>query len=175
MAEERARQLRGYMANLRSVETMKCGYFGMLLICAGMALGCSRSAPDPEPVVYSVSARQLPPDSVYSRVTWSQLAGPPPVAVRDETPLILPVMNVDLPKSTLGEALRLIALKVSFRADYPPELANRPVSVKISGRLDEVVREIGRQANVETDIDREARIIRAADNSTVPRLTTVVQ
>ena len=142
----------------------------------GVALnGAAGCAPAPAPVkpkveYYYPAYRQLPPEPVYSRLTWSNLPQPAAQPPREKGPYLSPVILFELGDSTLQEAVEAISQTIGYQWSFPPDAAKRHVRVKMKGSVGEILNEISRQANVETEIDHEARIVRVIDRSTVPQL-----
>ena len=129
-------------------------------------LGCSRNE-SKGPVVeyYEPAYRQLPPEPVYSRVGWSHLSGPIKPRVRQDAPLLMPVMAFELPRSTVGEAIEALAQAIGYSWSYPPEAAGRRIAIKMTAPIDEILREIGRQGGVYGVLDHEERRIRVVSKS----------
>jgi len=140
-------------------------------------LGCS-AKPKVEVEKYPVVGRQIAPEPVYSRLTWSQIPQPipPSVPVRDSkvrysnVPYFRPVIKVELKRSTLGEAIQALAQTMGYESSYPRELAKKKVQVNTVGTIEDSLKEIERQAGVRTEIDHERRIVRVIDEKTEPRL-----
>ena len=139
-----------------------------LVIFAG-AVSCS-SGPSVYVEPYHVAYRQAPPEPVYSRLMWSQLPGPIRPKSTAEAPLYLPVVSIELPNATLGEAIEALATTMGYRWDYPSGLARRPVHIKMDGTADEILSEIGRQGGVQTMFDHEARMVRVMGDGVRPSL-----
>lgn len=139
-----------------------------LLFC-----GCSSSVSREKKVeFYPVAYRQLPPEPVYSRTTWSNLPAPIPGQARtDGSPYISPQIGANLYDSTLEEAIQVIARTIGYRWECPPAAAQRRVSVKQSGSVEEVLGAVERQAGVHAEIDRSQRVIRVTDSGTAPYLS----
>ena len=156
---------------------MKRGTRLMLLTFGSIAAavsGCSYS-PRAEVVKYDVAARQTAPEPVYSRVTWSHLPEPSPPRARaredlKNVPLFRPVVSFELRQTSLGEAVQSLAQTIGYDWSFPKELARRKVKVRTVGTVEEVLKEIDRQAGVKSEIDHEHRIVRVIDTRTEPKL-----
>ena len=126
---------------------------------------------DPQPVeYYDVAFRQLPPAPVYSRVMWSQLPHPVKPKVQNTAPLLLPVVDFEMPQTTLGEAVEALAQAMGYRWHYPSGASGRKIAIRMSGSVEEVLAEITRQAGVQGVMDHEKRIVMILDEEMVPRL-----
>lgn len=119
---------------------------------------------------YPVVRRRSTPEPVYGRMMWSHLPEPSPLRSKNTAPMLLPVLEFELPKSSLGESVEALAQAIGFRWDYPEALASRPVSIRMSGTVEEVLREISRQANVSAELDHDLRVVRVLDAGTRPQL-----
>lgn len=119
---------------------------------------------------YHVAYRQLPPEPVYSRVTWSHLPQPIRPKVRNEAPLFLPTISFEFPNTTLYEAVEALAQTIGYRWEYPEGVGDRKIRIRMTGTVEEVLDEIGRQGNVHGVLDHENRIVRVMEESTTPML-----
>ena len=141
------------------------------------SVGCA-GKPATEIETYPVAGRQVAPEPVYSRVTWSQLPQPiPPKAVTrdsrgkyDNVPLFRPVIKVELERSTLGEAIQALAQTIGYESSYPKALAGKKVRLNTVGTIEDSLKEIERQAGVKTELDHDQRVVRVIDKLTEPRL-----
>ena len=140
---------------------------GLLLIMP--QVGCSTSEARPV-VFYRTAYRQSPPAPVYSRVMWSQLPEPIPPRASDNAPYLLPEISFIQPDSTLEEAIEALAQTMGYRWQFPPEVAKRPIRIKMDGTVEEVLAEIGKQAGLETQLDHESRMVRVLKSGVIPRL-----
>jgi hypothetical protein len=135
----------------------------IILSVAILGLGACSSAKEPKgPFIeyYQPAFRQFPPEPVYSRLTWSHLSQPIKPKVRENAPLLMPTMAFELPRTTLGEAIEALAQSIGYYWSYPPESAGRPVAIKMTGSVDQILREIGRQADVYAVLDHKGRMVR---------------
>ena len=135
-----------------------------ILITAALAFGvtaCSSKEPDGPIVEYYYPAyRQFAPEPVYSRLSWSHLPQPIHPKSKDNSPLLMPTLAIDLPRSTLGEAIQALAQTMGYTWTYPQDVAGRTIAIKMTGSVDEILGEIGRQARVLTVLDNESRMVR---------------
>lgn len=114
---------------------------------------------------YSYSEKRFPREPVYSRLMWSHL--PRPVVskshnrdVRDnKAPLLSPELEFHMEEVTLQEALEALGSTIGYRVIYPNYLGSRLVSLKMSGRVDEIVRELCKQGQVMVRMDSKQRVI----------------
>src|SRR5262245_36490409 len=126
----------------------------IILVGALGLFGCSSKKPV-EPVIeyYQPAFRQLPPEPVYSRLTWGHLPQPIKPKVRESAPLLMPVMAFELPRTTLGEAIEALAQSIGYYWSYPADVSRRPIAIKMTGSVDQILREIGKQADVYAILD----------------------
>ena len=145
---------------------------GVLLAGIGtFMLGGCTTAPQAYEVDYYHSAyRQLPPEPVYSRVTWTHLPQPIRTKVRDEAPLFMPTISFELPRSSLEEAIEALAQTIGYTWQYPKQVGKRKIAIKMIGTVQEVLDEINRQASVHAVLDHDQRIVRVMDEATAPSL-----
>ncbi|MBP9838300.1 MAG: hypothetical protein KBC84_06260 [Proteobacteria bacterium] len=150
----------------------------LLILAAGVSTftACSSSSPKYDKELYTVeyykpSFRQAPPEPVYSRVMWSQTSQPIKPKVKENAPLLMPEVDIELPKSNLEEAIQAIAQTIGYTWSYPKEIGSKPVRLKMVATVDEVLAEIDRQTNVTTVLDHESRVLKVVNNSLVPQLT----
>jgi hypothetical protein len=129
-----------------------------------LASACA-STPDPQEKIeyYQPAYRQLPSEPAYSRMTWSHLPSPVPLAAAEKGPYFLPVMRAEFSETTLGEAVQVLAKTIGYRADSPAAVAGRKISVRFSGTLDEILVEVSKQGGVYAQLDHEAKVIRIGD------------
>lgn len=129
-------------------------------------------SPPPERKVeyYPVVKRQAPPQTVYSRVMWSHLPAPATLQSKEKTPLLQPVMHFDLAKSNLAEALEALAQTIGYRLQYPAKWSKRPISIELTGTVEEALAEVARQAGVSASLDHELRLVKVAEKGVSPSL-----
>lgn len=135
----------------------------------GACVSCASDVPPPVEY-YQPAYRQSPPEPVYSRLMWSHLPSPIQPKSAGTAPLIMPVISFELPDATLEEAIEALAQTMGYRWDYPKQAAKRPIHIRMEGTIDEVLQEIGRQANVQTMLDHEKRLVRVMEKEMLPRL-----
>lgn len=141
----------------------------LILISLLGTLACSAN----EPVAveyYQPAYRTSPPAPVYSRVMWSHLPRPIAPKARDTAPLILPEVQFEFPNSNLGEAIEALAQTMGYRWHYPSSVSNRKIQIRMEGTVEEVLREISAQANVQAQFDHKKRLIIVFDSNMIPRL-----
>lgn len=144
---------------------------GILFIALVSLLGlasCSSNEPTgPLVEYYQPAFRQFPPEPVYSRLTWSHLPQPIKPKVRENAPLLMPTMSFELPRSTLGAAIEALAQSIGYYWSYPPESASRPIAIKMTGSVDQILKEIGRQADVYAVLDHKGRMVRVVSGEMI--------
>lgn len=158
-------------APLRNLPGRGTGWrlLGCLLLAAAAIAGCTNKQPSPVEY-YQPAYRQFPPDPVYSRVMWSHLPQPIPPRTGDQAPLLLPVISFELPDSTLGEAVEALAQTMGYRWHFPSQVANRPVRIRMEGTVEEVLAEIGKQAQVQAKLDHHQRMVLVLGPGMSPQL-----
>ncbi len=133
---------------------------------------CSSAKKEEKSVIeyYPVAYRQLAPQPVYSRVTWSNLPGPIPPKVRDNAPLLLPTISFELHRTNLDEAIQALAQTMGYTWSYPAEVAKKKISINMVAPVDEILREIESQAKVNAVLDHESRTLRIVSGNTAAQL-----
>jgi hypothetical protein len=139
--------------------------FIVTILTALVMLGCAK----PQAIVivqeYQPAFRQVAPEPVYSRVTWSQLPQPIRPKAKKESPLILPTLSFDLTDSNLKEAIEALAQSLGYRSIYAKQIENRPVSIKMVGSVQEILENISRQANVSANLSHSRRVVEVYEES----------
>ena len=148
---------------------MKARYLSAMLLAL---TACSSTVSDPVKVTYYQPVyRTSPPDSVYSRVMWSNLPHPIQPRAKANAPLILPTVTFDMPNATFDQAIEALAQSLGYRWDYPNYLAKKKIRIRITdGSVEQVLAEINRQANTNAMLDHERRIVRVVDGDSSPKL-----
>lgn len=154
---------------------MKQKFAPAILVLAAVLFAAAGCAPPPGPAprkveYYYPAFRQVAPEPVYSRLTWSNLPQPVMDPPREKGPYLSPVIAFNLGDSTLQEAIEAISQTIGYQWSFPPEAAKRHVRVKMKGSVGEILSEISRQAEVEAQIDHQSRIVRVFDRATTPQL-----
>jgi hypothetical protein len=139
--------------------------------------GCVAAKTEPEfkKEYYFPQTRQLPPDDVYARTMWTHPPQPIRPKPRETAPLLMPNISVEFENSTLEESLDAVSQSVGYRWRSSRGLATKPISVRMEGTVDEVLDEIGRQADVSITFDHDARMIVARPlgaERVLPKATT---
>lgn len=119
---------------------------------------------------YRPAFRQSGPEPVYSRVMWSHLPDPIRPQAAEQAPVMMPVISFEFPDSTLEETVEALAQTMGYRWHYPQHLGKRVIQINMEGTIDEILKEIGRQAKVETMLDHELRLVRVIEKRTLPQL-----
>ncbi|MCC6952812.1 MAG: hypothetical protein IT290_01705 [Deltaproteobacteria bacterium] len=136
---------------------------------ASLLCGCAPKKTVEEKFYYPAT-RQLPPEPVYSRVSWSHLSHPVPLSARERTPYLEPVVSVNYRNSTLGEAMSGLAKSFGYRLEMAGELETRPVSISTTGTLEQVFAVMRRESGVLVSLDHNEKVFRVADGAIVPQL-----
>ena len=114
---------------------------------------------------YDVAYRQFAPDPVYSRLMWSQLPQPIRTKSRETAPLLMPSVSFEFPRSNLQEAVEAVAQSIGYNWSYPKGIGGRPVALRMTGTIEEVLQEIGRQTRVVAVLDHENRVLRVLEST----------
>jgi len=138
-----------------------------LILVLACLVACSSK---PTQKWWPIADRQLPDEASYSRLTWEHKAFAIPPAANSNGSYLMPKMQLDIPNSTVQESLNLLSAAIKYRTDIPQSVADRPVSLKLTARLDDILREIDRQAGVASVIDPTSRTIYVKDAGIAPRL-----
>jgi len=123
---------------------------------------------------YKVVRQQLPPEPVYSRLTWSQLPAPAVAChsceAKEKAPLLQPVIQFNLAKSNLAEALEAVSQTIGYRLEFPAKWSKRPISINFTGTVEQALAEIAQQAGVRASLDHELRLVKVVDKKVTPYL-----
>ncbi len=141
----------------------------ILIGMCSMVFGCS-SKPMYRVVYYKPAYRQSPPEETYSRLTWSHLPEPVRPKARDDAPLLLPEVFVELKDASLDEAVEAVAQTMGYRWEYPDVSSGNRITIHMEGSVEEVLDEIRRQSKIPLAFDHEKRMIRLQDRTTQLRL-----
>ncbi len=122
--------------------------------------------------VHIFAVRQLPLPPVYNRIKTVHLASPLPS--REEHPvsnkIINPVFQFEAENSTLGEVAIILANTAKYSAYCDPSLANRDFSLITLGTIDEIAKEIEKEAGITVELNHENKEIRFLNNYQKERL-----
>jgi hypothetical protein len=142
-----------------------------ILVAAGTCLllsGCSSEKPKgPEIEYYQAAYRQLPPEPVYGRLMWSNLPAPIHPRARETAPLLMPTMAFEFPRSNLGDTIQALAQAIGYTWSCPNDVAKRPIAIKMTAPVDQILREISRQGQVYGVLDHEQRVVRVVSKSMI--------
>lgn len=146
------------------IRNLKTLFLAVALVC--LLAGCSSSsAPAKEPeIVYTPAFRKLPPEPVYSRLTWSHLPEPIPGKSKEKPPYLWPVISVDLADATLAEALDALTQTIGYQSYYPVEISERKVSLKMRGTVEEILSVIAGQVGVVAELNHTERMVRVVED-----------
>ena len=141
-----------------------CGVFLIALSFSGCSALTSHQDPEVEkPIeVYQVANRQLPPKQVYNRLRWVHLPQPLPEkvgAVPTES-YILPIVQLELEDATLQEAVDALAATTSYQSYCENRIANKKITIKALGTIDELVEKISKEAGILAEVDHDTQSIR---------------
>ncbi len=143
------------------------GTISLIVFTGVVFVGCAENPPAES---FKVAYRQSPPEPVYSRLMWSHLPDPIKPKSTEDAPYYLPTITVELPNSTLGEAIEAVATTMGYRWDYPERLGKRPIHLKMEGTVEEILKEINRQGKVRAVLDHPRRLVRVGGNEVQPSL-----
>lgn len=120
---------------------------------------------------YRPVVRQLPPEPVYSRLTWSHPPKPIPHEPEEVEPVYLPFSaQYEFKSATLEEALNGAAQSIGYEARYTKLIASRPVSIELEGTLEEFLKELCKQTGTVARISTYERWIELVDDAVAPGL-----
>lgn len=144
----------------------------LLVLSLLTTIGCAPAKKEEKTVIeyYPVAYRQLAPQPVYSRVTWSHLPGPIPPKVRDNAPLLMPEVSFEMHRTNLDEAIQALAQTIGYTWSYPANVAKKKVSINMVAPVDEILREIENQTKVKAVLDHESRTLRIVSGNTAAQL-----
>ena len=145
----------------------RAGLFCLAVIAGGLP-ACS--APEAPKEVYRIAQRQYGPPPVYSRLTWSHLPKPVTPKAQNEAPLVLPIIEFEMPDATLREAVEALAQSLGYRWHYPNRVASRKIQIRMEGTVEEILREISAQTGVYGEFDHERRLLTIVDDRMKPKL-----
>lgn len=125
--------------------------------------GCAGTPPEaPVAETFSLASRQLPPEPVYNRLRW--VFPPQPLPSRDGAKStagqIVPLIDFDVKNATLEEAARILAASARYHYYVASDLANKKVSLKVLGNVDDIANKIEKLANIAVVVDHSNREIR---------------
>ena len=153
-----------------------CSTFACSLLLTAALSGCSSNT-DATAIkvvqeVYYPTRRQTPPEPVYSRVAWSHLPKPIGSVSSNNTVFLKKSVSYEFKKSNLEQAINAIADNIGFEAIYPPDVAKRPVSMKLDGTPDEALAMLGEKTNTSIEVNQSARKLTVIDKALTPTLPT---
>ena len=124
--------------------------------------GCSSNEPPPPapPPVYRVATSQLPPEPVYSRVSWAALPEPIPGALKARGARMSQKFDLSLSSATLGNAADKLGRLFGYRAYCAGTISDRRVTLKERGDLDELAEALAQEASIRVVVDHENRELR---------------
>jgi hypothetical protein len=148
---------------------MKAFRTSILICICSFLFGCS-SKPMYRVVYYKPAYRQSPPEETYSRLMWSHLPEPVRPKARDDAPLLLPEVFVELKDVTLDEAVEAVAQTMGYRWEYPEVTSKNRITIHMEANVEDVLEEIRRQSLIPLAFDHEKRMIRLQDRTTQLKL-----
>lgn len=112
--------------------------------------------------VHIFAVRQLPQPPVYNRIKKVHLASPLPN--REKHPasnrIINPVFQFDAQDSTLEEIAMILANTAKYSSFCDASIAKRKFSIVTLGTIDEIAKEIEKEANIEVVVDHQTKEVR---------------
>ena len=147
-------------------------YISLLIICLILVSCSSKDEGGPETIVeyYQPAFRTEPTPPIYSRLMWSHQSEPIGQRTAVESSYILPVISFELHQTSLEEAIEALAQTMGYRWHYPKDIAKRSIKINMEGTVEEVLREIGKQANVSAEFDHKNKMVLVRSPNTFPRL-----
>lgn len=121
------------------------------------------SLPKDEVIVeyYKPAYRQLPPEPVYGRMTWSMAPQPIRPKARENSPFLMPNMVFTMPSAKFGDAVQTLAQSIGYGWEVDPELEGKRVAINTEGSVDEIAAVLEKQVGGSIYLDHENRIVRA--------------
>jgi hypothetical protein len=130
---------------------------------------CS-SKPMYKVVYYEPATRQSPPEPVYSRMMWSHLPEPIKPRTKNEAPLLMPEIFVELKNVTVDEAIEAVAQTIGYRWEQSAGSSTSRISIHMEGTVEQIFQEIRRKSNIALTLDHEKRIVKLASKFNSPQL-----
>jgi hypothetical protein len=142
----------------------------ILVIASCILFSACSAKPMYRVVYYKPAFRQSPPEPVYSRLMWSHLPEPIRPKARDDAPLMLPEIFVELKNASLDEAVEAVAQTMGYRWEYPGVTSKDRITIHMEGNVEDVLSEIRKQSQTPLAFDHEKKMIRLVDRDTQLRL-----
>lgn len=137
-----------------------------LALCFSSLVSCSSgtTAPPKKEVRrdWFYPTRQHAPEEVYNRLREVRPPEPVPRTPRrtEKAPRLFPVIQVDAKDTTLSEVARILARSYRYGHYCSPLIADRNITLRGIGTLDELADEVARLALVRVTVDHENREVR---------------
>jgi hypothetical protein len=138
----------------------------VLTLCFLGGVGCSSSPPPPKKRVvrhdWFYPTRQHAPEEIYSRVREVRPPEPvpePPHGI-NRAPRLMPVMQFNVNQKSLVEVAQLLADSYRYGYYCSPTVADRQISLRAIGTLDELAAQVAEIGQVKVTVDHENRELR---------------
>lgn len=115
-----------------------------------------------EPEAYRAASRQAAPDPVYRRLRWGHLPAviPAKAESKSATPMMKPVMKFELTNVRLDRLAKLFAETAQYNSYCASAIADKRISLRMLGTLDEAAAEVEKKAAIDITIDHDTRSVR---------------
>jgi hypothetical protein len=129
-------------------------------------VGCSSSPPPPKKRIvrhdWFYPTRQHAPEEIYSRVREVRPPEPVTEPPRDiaRAPRLMPVMQFNVSQKSLVEVAQLLAESYRYGFYCSPIVADRQISLRAIGTLDELAAQVAELGQVKVTVDHENRELR---------------
>ena len=130
------------------------------------AVGCSSSPKASKQRIvrhdWFYPTRQQAPEELYSRVREVRPPEPVPEPPRDtnRAPRFMPVMQFNVSQKSLGGVAQLLADSYRYGYYCSPIVADRKISLRAIGTLDELAAQVAELGQVKVTVDHENRELR---------------
>jgi hypothetical protein len=129
--------------------------------------GCSTKeqpkwTPEKKKKVFAIATRQLPPEPIYNPLRWVR---PPQVlptrkVEASDAPTLMPIVHFEVTDRPLQEVALILAATASYRSYCSSQIADRKLTLNTLGTMEELAREIEKNADVNVVIDHRLREVR---------------
>jgi hypothetical protein len=129
-------------------------------------VGCSSSPPPLKPRAvrhdWFYPTRQHAPEEIYSRVREVRPPEPVPEPPRDinRAPRFMPVIQFNVDQKSLMEVAQLLADSYRYGYYCSPIVADRQISLRAIGTLDELAAQVAELGQIKVTVDHENRELR---------------
>ena len=126
-------------------------------------VACSSHVEVPQPEVFSLATRQLPPEQTYSRLRWVRPAEVLPAArIKEDSSHVqmFPISHYSVKNMKLKEAILVFAALNRYKSHCAASIADKSISLDIVGTQHEIARAIEQVAGISVFINHEKKTVR---------------